>query len=59
MVHWGWLIVAAILGGCFGAVIMALFAAHSIEEDAIDHFCEAQRLRDENWYLKRKLDGTE
>lgn len=59
MVHWGWLILAIILGGCFGAVMMTLFTVGAASESQIDYFVENQRLRDENWYLKRKLDGTE
>lgn len=33
MIHWAWLIVAGMLGGSFGAMIMALIVAGDTNDD--------------------------
>ena len=39
-----------------GFILGLYIAAKKVTDDAINCFCEAQRLRDENKYLKDKLD---
>lgn len=36
MIHWAWLILAAMLGGSFGAMMMALFVAGKRSDAAIE-----------------------